>query len=343
MRAPRCASTSAKPSAMAKSHPRMALRMVGDARSAAAARERAGAVCCTACCATPACGAAFCRASQPGRQARSTRCPTDRRRHRSKRFAEQLAAKIDAIRAATGAAKVMLVAHSMGGLVARAYLRRYGAAHVRCLVTIGTPHHGSVHAWLVPGVCLAQMRPGNAWLAELNRNEARGTAGAHRVALVMARLDGRAADERVARRRRERRRRRRRAQRAARRSGGARAGDARRSTRAAREARARRPEARNDPDAGEHFRPLRRMTIPCRPRRQDEIERAPVSRDASLTVVSTCAGGGRCDRGLNSLEGRAGAELQKRHRRPVRPQMTAAQAGAIQDRSIRLQRRNGRR
>ena len=86
-------------------------------------------------------------------------------------FVEQLAAKIAAIRAATGAAKITLVAHSMGGLVARAYLRRYGAEQVRCLVALGTPHHGSVHARLVPGICLAQMRPGSAWLAELNRNE----------------------------------------------------------------------------------------------------------------------------------------------------------------------------
>jgi pimeloyl-ACP methyl ester carboxylesterase len=89
-------------------------------------------------------------------------------------FAEQLAAKIDAIREATGAETVTLVAHSMGGLVARAYLRRHGPQRVRGVVTIGTPHHGSVHAWLFPGVCFDEMRPGSAWLAELNRNEAAG-------------------------------------------------------------------------------------------------------------------------------------------------------------------------
>ena len=82
-------------------------------------------------------------------------------------FAEQVAAKVDAICAATGARRVALVGHSMGGVVARTYLRRYGGARVRCLVTIGAPHHGSVHAWMFPGVCLAQIRPGNAWLAAL--------------------------------------------------------------------------------------------------------------------------------------------------------------------------------
>jgi pimeloyl-ACP methyl ester carboxylesterase len=86
-------------------------------------------------------------------------------------FAEQLAAKVDAILAATGAAKVALVGHSMGGLVARAYLRRHGGATVRCLITIGTPHHGSVHAWLFPGACLSEMRPGSAWLEAMNARE----------------------------------------------------------------------------------------------------------------------------------------------------------------------------
>jgi triacylglycerol esterase/lipase EstA (alpha/beta hydrolase family) len=86
-------------------------------------------------------------------------------------FAEQLGAKIEAICAATGAARVFLVCHSMGGLVARAHLRQRGPARIERIITIGTPHHGSVFARGVVGRCLAQMRPGNAWLAELNRDE----------------------------------------------------------------------------------------------------------------------------------------------------------------------------
>jgi triacylglycerol esterase/lipase EstA (alpha/beta hydrolase family) len=86
-------------------------------------------------------------------------------------FAGQLAARIDAICAATGAQRVALIAHSMGGLVARAYLRRFGAARIEQLITIGTPHHGSMLAHTFPGRCLAQMHPGNPWLAELNRAE----------------------------------------------------------------------------------------------------------------------------------------------------------------------------
>ncbi len=86
-------------------------------------------------------------------------------------FADQVATKIDAIVAVTGASRVAIVGHSMGALVARAYLRRHGVAKVASVITFGAPNHGSVHAWLFPGSCLAQLRPGNAWLAELNRSE----------------------------------------------------------------------------------------------------------------------------------------------------------------------------
>ena len=82
-------------------------------------------------------------------------------------FADQIAAKIDRILAATGARQLSIVSHSMGGLVARAYVRKYGGAKVRRVITIGAPHHGSVHAWLFPGTSLGQLRPGNAWLDAL--------------------------------------------------------------------------------------------------------------------------------------------------------------------------------
>jgi pimeloyl-ACP methyl ester carboxylesterase len=82
-------------------------------------------------------------------------------------FAAQVARKIEQILAETSAAKVVVIAHSMGGLVMRAYLRDHGGARVARLVTVGTPHEGSMHAWIASGACLAQMRPGNAWLAAL--------------------------------------------------------------------------------------------------------------------------------------------------------------------------------
>ncbi len=116
------------------------------------------------------------------------------------RFADQVAAKIDAILAATGASRVAILGHSMGGIVARAYLRRYGGEKVSTVITLGSPHHGSVHARLFPGTSLAQLRRGNAWLAELNRAEV-APAGVRVVSLwswhdsmvapqTSARLDG---------------------------------------------------------------------------------------------------------------------------------------------------------
>ena len=86
-------------------------------------------------------------------------------------FAAQLAVRIDAVCSITGAPKVALVGHSMGGLVSRAYLRRFGADRVAILTTIGTPHHGSMLAWSFVGLCLAQMRPGSSWLAGINADE----------------------------------------------------------------------------------------------------------------------------------------------------------------------------
>ena len=86
-------------------------------------------------------------------------------------FAGQLARKIDAIVAATGAPRVIIVAHSMGGLVVRDHLRRHGSARIARIVTIGSPHHGSMLAWFFPGRSLAQMRPGNPWLAQLNAEQ----------------------------------------------------------------------------------------------------------------------------------------------------------------------------
>ncbi len=83
-------------------------------------------------------------------------------------FAGQLARKIDGVLAATGARRVIVIAHSMGGLVVRAYLRRFGSDRLARVMSIGAPHHGSMHAWFFPGVSLAQLRPGNAWLAALN-------------------------------------------------------------------------------------------------------------------------------------------------------------------------------
>ena len=85
-------------------------------------------------------------------------------------YAEGLARRIDEILTATGADKLVILANSMGGLVARAYLRKCGARRVAKLITLGTPHHGTVMARLGAGENARQMVPGNAWLQRLNED-----------------------------------------------------------------------------------------------------------------------------------------------------------------------------
>jgi triacylglycerol lipase len=87
------------------------------------------------------------------------------------RYVEVLDRRIDAVLAETGAAQLILAGHSMGGLVARAYLARFGTERVARLVTLGTPHAGSQLARIGMGQNARQMEPGNDWLQALNHQE----------------------------------------------------------------------------------------------------------------------------------------------------------------------------
>ena len=83
-------------------------------------------------------------------------------------LAEVLGARIRALTAETGAEKVVLVGHSMGGLAARAYLRRQGKRQVAKLVTLGTPHHGTQLARIGLGCNAWEMEAESAWIRKLN-------------------------------------------------------------------------------------------------------------------------------------------------------------------------------
>lgn len=65
---------------------------------------------------------------------------------------------------------VDLVAFSMGGLVSRWYVQKLdGATRVQRLITLATPHNGTLFAYLpVNSPGLRQMQPESAFLTELN-------------------------------------------------------------------------------------------------------------------------------------------------------------------------------
>ncbi|MGX4643580.1 alpha/beta fold hydrolase [Massilia sp. SYSU DXS3249] len=82
---------------------------------------------------------------------------------------------VEALCRATGAARVALVAHSMGGLVVRAWMRAHGTARVARVITLGSPHHGTGMAKFGRGPNVVQMRwtrgVASDWLQELERAE----------------------------------------------------------------------------------------------------------------------------------------------------------------------------
>ncbi|NJD24228.1 MAG: alpha/beta fold hydrolase [Betaproteobacteria bacterium] len=79
----------------------------------------------------------------------------------------QLRQRIDEVCRATGAPQVILVAHSMGGLVCRSYLSVNGPQHVARLVTLASPHMGTQLARIGIGANAREMEPGSRWLADL--------------------------------------------------------------------------------------------------------------------------------------------------------------------------------
>ncbi|MGH3873901.1 MAG: esterase/lipase family protein [Pseudonocardiaceae bacterium] len=82
--------------------------------------------------------------------------------------ARELGREVERICETTSAEHVHVVGHSLGGLVARYYVQRLGGdARVHTLVTLGTPHQGTMAAYLLPTHVLRQLRPDSDVLAEL--------------------------------------------------------------------------------------------------------------------------------------------------------------------------------
>ena len=85
------------------------------------------------------------------------------------------------LRARTGAAKVDIVSHSMGGLVSRTFVKSLGgASQVDSLIMLGTPNYGTalanVASFFTLGSCVGitacqQMAAGSTFLAALNAGD----------------------------------------------------------------------------------------------------------------------------------------------------------------------------
>lgn len=69
----------------------------------------------------------------------------------------------------TSAAKIDIVAYSMGALAARYYLQRLGGKSViRRFISISGPHRGTFNAHFRSGASCRQMRPSSEFLKDLN-------------------------------------------------------------------------------------------------------------------------------------------------------------------------------
>lgn len=86
-------------------------------------------------------------------------------------YVPQLHGAVEKLCARTGSSKLIIVAHSMGGLVARAYLRAHGNDRIARVITLGTPHHGTRLAQFGIGCNVRQMQRSSDWLAALASSE----------------------------------------------------------------------------------------------------------------------------------------------------------------------------
>jgi pimeloyl-ACP methyl ester carboxylesterase len=85
------------------------------------------------------------------------------------RGAADLGQHIERICEQTGHERVHVVGHSLGGLIARYYVQRMdGDRRVGSLITLGTPHSGSVLAHVLPTPLVRQLRPRSPVLRELD-------------------------------------------------------------------------------------------------------------------------------------------------------------------------------
>ncbi|HEU4739038.1 MAG TPA: alpha/beta fold hydrolase [Solirubrobacterales bacterium] len=85
----------------------------------------------------------------------------------------EVKSRVEALKKATGAAKVDIVAHSMGSLNTRWYVKFVagGEANVDDWVSLGGPNHGTEFANFCFSTSCVEMRVGSKFLGELNAGD----------------------------------------------------------------------------------------------------------------------------------------------------------------------------
>lgn len=86
-------------------------------------------------------------------------------------YANVVKRAVQRLRAASGADRVTLVGHSMGGLAARVYLRKYGDAEIVRVVTLATPHHGTIFGRIAHSRNARQMAAGSSFIRHLQADD----------------------------------------------------------------------------------------------------------------------------------------------------------------------------
>jgi triacylglycerol esterase/lipase EstA (alpha/beta hydrolase family) len=102
--------------------------------------------------------------------------------------ARVLKTRVDTLRRQYGGTKLDVIGHSEGGLIARYMIKSLqGTMDIERYVSLASPHHGTLMAYLGPGESARQMQPGSGFLHELNAGDP--TPGAVRYTSIYTNTD----------------------------------------------------------------------------------------------------------------------------------------------------------